>query len=123
MKLERLIIRRFPAVSGPACSPDEGSLVIHLSPDVILLRSGIGFKSPRWQRMAWLHCKVAPADIFIFGKASRILVMHDLSLVDDEGLLGDPQAEMQVLLGEQDGGAARSQLPQHLADGGDHDRR
>ncbi len=48
--------------------------------------------------------------------------MHHLSSIDDERLLGDPQAEMHVLLGEQDGGAARSQFPQYLGDGGDDDR-
>src|SRR5277367_342376 len=69
-----------------------------------------------------LHCKIAPTDIFIPGKATRILAMHHLSFVDDKCLLGNPQAEMHVLLGEQDSGAARSEFPQYLADRGDHDR-
>ena len=68
------------------------------------------------------HLKGMAADIVIPGKAGRVLAMHHLALVDDQGLLGDPQAEMHVLLGEQDGGAARAQFAQHLADGGDHDR-
>ena len=48
--------------------------------------------------------------------------MHYLSLVDHKGFLGNPQAEMHVLLGEQDGGATRSRFPQYLSDGGDDDR-
>src|ERR1700734_3075577 len=69
-----------------------------------------------------LDRKIAPADIFVADESGRILAMHHLSLVDDKGLLGDPQAEMHVLLGKQDRGAARSQFPQYLSDGGDHDR-
>jgi hypothetical protein len=48
--------------------------------------------------------------------------MHYLSLVDHKGFLGNPQAEMHVLLGEQDGGATRSRFPLYLGDGGDDDR-
>ena len=73
-------------------------------------------------RQKLLHCKIAAPDIFIRGKASRILAMHHFSFVDDECLLGNPQAEMHILLGKQDSGATRSQFPQYSADRGDHDR-
>ncbi len=37
-----------------------------------------------------LHCKIAAPDIFIRGKASRILAMHHFSLIDDECFLSNP---------------------------------
>src|SRR6476660_7450508 len=46
-----------------------------------------------------LHRKIAPANIFILGKASRVLAMHHFAFVDDECLLSDPQAKMHVLFG------------------------
>jgi hypothetical protein len=57
--------------------------------------------APRWRILAGikaapgpatelLHRKIAPADIFIRGKAGRILVMDDRSFIDDKCLLGNP---------------------------------
>jgi hypothetical protein len=45
------------------------------------------------------RCQATSANILVAGKASRILAMHYLSLVDHKRLLCDPQAKMHVLLG------------------------
>src|SRR5579872_6215633 len=63
------------------------------------------------------------ADILVGHKACRVLAMHYLAFVDHDSLFGNPQAEMHVLLGEQDGRATRSQFSQDLADCRDHDWR
>src|SRR5450756_540411 len=63
-----------------------------------------------------LQRQIALTDIVVGFEILDRGAVDDLSLVDDSGSTGEPEAEMHVLFGDQNGGAGAAQLPQQFAD-------